>query len=82
MLNYIDSSWTFKDFVDNIEAVKNRTEGIIASFSCFEIKRQINFKRQLRNKIYSFKFEEWKKDRLIECIYNYFDIEELKAMNK
>lgn len=82
MLNYIDSSWTFKDFVDNIEAVKTRTEGIIASFSCFEIKRQINFKRQLRNKIYSFKFEEWKKDRLIECIYNYFDIEELKAMNK
>lgn len=82
MLNYIDSSWTFKDFVDNIEAVKTRTEGIIASFSCFEIKRQISFKRQLRNKIYSFKFEEWKKDRLIECIYNYFDIEELKAMNK
>lgn len=82
MLNYIDSSWTFKDFVDNIEAVKNRTEGIIASFSCFEIKKQISFKRQLRNKIYSFKFEEWKKDRLIECIYNYFDIEELKAMNK
>ena len=82
MLNYIDSSWNFKDFVDNIEAVKTRTEGIIASFSCFEIKKQISFKRQLRNKIYSFKFEEWKKDRLIECIYNYFDIEELKAMNK
>ena len=57
MLNYIDSNWTFKDFVDNIEAVKNHTEGIIASFSCFEIKRQISFKRQLRNKIYSFKFE-------------------------
>ena len=82
MLNYIDSSWSFKEFVDNIEAVKNRTEGIIASFSCFDIKKQIRFKRQLRNKIYSFKFEEWKKDRLIECIYNYFDIEELKAMNK
>lgn len=80
MLNYIDSSWNFKDFVDNIEAVKNRTEGIIASFSCFEIKKQIRFKRQLRNKIYSFKFETWKKERILECIYDYFDIKELKKM--
>lgn len=80
MLNYIDSSWTFKDFVDNIEAVKTRTEGIIASFSSSEIKKQICFKRQLRNEIYSLKFEEWKKDRIIECIYGYFDIKELKKM--
>lgn len=80
MLNYIDSSWTFKDFVDNIEAVKTRTEGIIASFSCFEIKRQIKFKRQLRDKIYSLNFETWKKERILECVYDYFDIKELKKI--
>ena len=80
ILNYINPDWTFKEVVENIEAVKSQTEGIITSFSSSEIKKQICFKRQLRNKIYSFNFETWKKDRIIECIYDYFDIKELKKM--
>ena len=80
MLNYINPEWTFKEFVENIEVVKSQTEGIIASFSSFEIKKQIKFKKQLRDKIYSFNFEIWKKDRILECVYNYFDIKELKKM--
>lgn len=80
MLNYINPEWTFKEFVENIEVVKSQTEGIIASFSSFEIKKQIKFKKQLRDKIYSFNFEAWKKDRILECVYNYFDIKELKKM--
>ena len=68
MLNYINPEWTFKEFVENIEVIKSQTEGIIASFSSFEIKKQLKFKKHLRNKIYSLKFEEWKKDRIIECI--------------
>lgn len=79
-LNYINSNWGFKEFVQNIEVIKYKTESIIASFSCLEIKEKIIFKRQLRNKIYETKFEVWKKDRILECIYNYFDIEELKKM--
>lgn len=82
ILNYINPEWTFKEVVENIEVVKSRTEGIIASFSSFEIRKQIKFKRQLRNKIYSFKFEEWKKDRVLECVYDYFEIEKLKKMIK
>lgn len=80
MLNYINPEWTFKEFIENIEVVKSQTEGIIASFSSFEIKKQIKFKKQLRDKIYSFNFETWKKDRILECVYNYFDIKELKKM--
>ena len=80
MLNYINPEWTFKEFIENIEVVKSRTEGIIASFSSFEIKKQIKFKKQLRDKIYSFNFETWKKDRILECVYNYFNIKELKKM--
>lgn len=82
MLNYINQDWTFKEFIENIEVVKSQTEGIIASFSSYEIKKQIWFKRKLKNKIYSLKFEEWKKDRIIECIYGYFEINKIKQMIK
>ena len=82
ILNYINPEWTFKEVVENIEVVKSQTEGIIASFSSSEIKKQIIFKRQLRNSIYSLKFEKWKKDRIIECIYDYFEIEKLQEMIK
>ena len=80
--NFINQEWNFKDIVENIEVVKSKTWDIIASFSSFEIKKQVNFKRQLRNNIYSLKFEEWKKDRIIECIYGYFEVEKLKEMIK
>lgn len=82
ILNYINPEWTFKEVVENIEVVKSQTEGIIASFSSFEIKKQLIFKKHLRNKIYSLKFEEWKKDRIIECIYGYFEINKIKQMIK
>ena len=82
MLNYINPEWTFKEVVENIEVVKSQTEDIIASFSSFEIKKQIKFKQQLRNKIYSLNFETWKKDRIIECIYDYFEVKKLKQMLK
>lgn len=82
ILNYINPNWTFKEVVENIEVVKSQTKGIIASFSSFEIKKQLIFKRQLRNSIYSLKFEEWKKDRIVECIYDYFEIEKLQEMIK
>ena len=82
ILNYINSEWTFKEVVENIEVVKSQTEGIIASFSSFEIKKQIKFKKQLRDKIYSFNFETWKKDRILECIYNYFEVKKIKEIAK
>ena len=82
ILNYINPEWTFKEVVENIEVVKSQTEGIIASFSSFEIKKQIKFKRQLRDSVYSLNFEEWKKDRVIECIYDYFEVEKLQEMIK
>ena len=80
--NYINPEWNFKEVVENIEVVKSQTEGIIASFSSFEIKKQLLFKKQLRDKIYSFNFETWKKDRIIECIYDYFEVKKLKQMLK
>lgn len=80
--NYINPEWSFKEVVENIEVIKSKTWDIIASFSSFEIKKQVNFKRQLRNSIYSLNFEEWKKDRVVECVYDYFEVEKLQDMIK
>lgn len=80
--NYINPEWNFKEVVENIEVIKSKTWDIIASFSSFEIKKQVKFKRQLRNSIYSLNFEEWKKDRVVECIYDYFEVEKLQEMIK
>lgn len=80
--NYINPEWNFKEVVENIEVIKSKTWDIIASFSSFEIKKQVKFKRQLRNSIYSLNFEEWKKDRVVECIYDYFEIKKLQEMIK
>lgn len=82
ILNYINPEWNFKEVVENIEVIKSHTQGIIASFSSFEIKKQLLFKKQLRDKIYSLNFETWKKDCILECIYDYFEVEKIKKIAK
>ena len=37
----IESGWTFKDVVCNIEALKNQYNGFLTSFSVFERKKGI-----------------------------------------
>lgn len=75
---YIDPDSTFKEIVSNIEEIKFQVGDIIASFSSFEIKEQLKFKEELRNQIYALKFEIWKKERILEAIYDDFPIYNLK----
>lgn len=75
---YIDPNSTFKEIVSNIEEIKSQVGDIITSFSSFEIKEQLKFQRELRNQIYALKFETWKKERILEAIYDDFPIYNLK----
>lgn len=75
---YIDPDSTFKEIVSNIEEIKFQVGDIIASFSSFEIKEQLKFQRELRNQIYALKFENWRKERILEAIYDDFPIYKLK----
>lgn len=77
---YIDENWTFKEAVANIEALKKQVSFIVASFSCFQTKERIEFKRNLRKQIYALNFDQWKRDKILECIYGDFEIEKLKKM--
>ena len=77
---YIDPDSTFREIVDNIEVIKSHVRDTIASFSSFEIKKQLQFQRELRNQIYALNFELWKKERILETIYDDFPVHKLKIM--
>ena len=75
-----NKDWTYKEVVDNIEALKSQVWGIIASFSCFDLKKEVEFKRKLRDAIYSLNFEIWRRERILEFIYNDIDLDVLKKI--
>lgn len=77
---YIDPNSTFREIVDNIEVIKSYVRDTIASFSSFDIKKQLQFQRELRNQIYALNFELWKKERILETIYDDFPVYKLKIM--
>ena len=81
MILGIDTNWTFKEFVDNIEAIRSSYRETIASFSYKQLQEETTFIRQTRKAVYSFKYEEWKKDRIWEVLNNDFDAEELKKIS-
>ena len=62
MILGIDTNWTFKEFVDNIEAIRSSYRETIASFSYKQLQEETTFIRQTRKAVYSFKYEEWKKE--------------------
>lgn len=80
MKAYIDPDSTFREIVDNIEAIKSHVRDTIASFSSFDIKKQLQFQKELRNQIYALKFELWKRERILETIYDDFPVYKLKSM--
>lgn len=77
---YIDPNSTFKEIVDNIEVIKSHVRDTIASFSSFEINKQLQFQRELRNQIYALNFELWKRERILETIYDDFPVYKLRNM--
>lgn len=77
---YIDPNSTFREIVDNIEVIKSHVRDTIASFSSFDIKKQLQFQRELRNQIYALDFELWKRERILETIYDDFPVYKLKNM--
>lgn len=66
---YIDPNWSFKEIVRNIRALRNSYEEILCSFSYLELPKKVEFKRNVRNQVYSLDFDEYRKD----CIWNYMN---------
>lgn len=76
----INQDWTYKEMLQNIEAIKSQVREKIASFYCYETKERHKFMRYIKMQIYSLNFQEWKKDKIIEYIYDDADLELLKKL--
>lgn len=76
----ININWSYKEVVNNIEVIKSQILGIIASFSYFQSRDRTIFIRWVKDTIYSFNFQEWRKDKIIEYIYDDIDIDLLKRL--
>lgn len=73
-------NWNFSELVSNIEVIKYQIKGIIASFSYYELKDQVKFKKNVRDAIYNFGFVRWRCDKILEYIYDDIDYETLKKL--
>lgn len=73
----VNKNWTFEETVKNIEALKSQYCGILASFSCYEIKDKVNFMRNLRDSFYSMNLKVWEIDKLWEYMNDYEELSTL-----
>ena len=64
-------NWTFKEAVGNLKALKTRYEQVLVSFSCYEVKERVEFRRHTRNAVYSIQAEEWERDKIWEYMNGY-----------
>lgn len=60
----IDISWDYEEVVKNLKALKNQYQEILTSF--YYVKDENNFIREVKKKVYSWKFDEIKIDRIWE----------------
>ena len=60
----INPSWTYKQAVEHLEALKSQYEEVLASFSSFDIKERTHFIYSIRNQFYALSCLEWQKDRM------------------
>lgn len=62
----INPMWDFVEVINNIEAIKDTYEGLLSSFSIYEVKQKKAVIQSFRNDVYELKLLEWQKDKLWE----------------
>lgn len=69
---------TFKEIVNNIQAIKSQYKRVLSLFSCgFEIKNKVKYISNTKTKMYSLSIDTWKIDRLWDYMNDYISYEEL-----
>jgi len=64
----ISPEWDFVEAVNNIEAIKDTYEGLLSSFSIYEVRQKKAVIQSFRDNIYELKILEWQKDKLWEYL--------------
>ena len=60
----INQNWTFKEVVDNLESLRTDYEGILATFSYFDLHEKVLFLKNTRDSFYSLNLQDWEKDKI------------------
>lgn len=68
MILEINPNWNYKETISNLKTLRHDYEGVLASFSYFQLHERVIFNYEFKNAIYSLPFETWKKDRIWEYI--------------
>ena len=74
----ISPTWSFKEIVENIKAIKLQYEEVLLSFSNYQIKEQTQFRKEARDSVYALNMQEWKKDKVWEYMNDFLIIEVLE----
>lgn len=77
---YINQNWTFEEAVNNLKTLKIEYEGILASFSYFQLHDKVEFLRKTKESFYSLKLKEWEINKLWEYMNGYEFLYVLKQM--
>lgn len=56
---YFDPSWNYRQLSLNLKTLRTQYREILASFSYFQSKEMIAFKRRIKQTIYSYSFQEF-----------------------
>lgn len=60
----INKNWTFKEVVDNLKSLRTDYEGILATFSYFNLHEKALFLKNTRDSFYSLNLQNWEKDKI------------------
>lgn len=75
----IDKDWKYREVLKHAEALKTEYKEVLASFLWHEGRKKAEYMREIKDLIYSLKFEEWKRNK----IWEYFnDDKALEEINK
>lgn len=80
MIVKIDPSWSWKESVEQIEALKDQFDGVLASFLWYELRERNDFIYEVRQQIYALKFDEWKREKLWSYLNGFEKLEVLKKL--
>lgn len=59
-----DSSWNYNEAIEHAEALKRYYKDVLASFLWHEGVKRVLFMHEMKCKVYSLKFEMWRRDKI------------------
>ena len=77
---HIDQSWSFKETVEHLQALKSQYEGILALFYYRDLKSIVKFKKATRDAFYSLNLREYQKDLIWEYMNGFQFLYVLKSI--